>query len=68
VRDSEPERSTVAVEFTDPSSARSIQGSLLLVRVLREGSSAGTDALGSVEADWTRLDGTTARGTVAVVR
>jgi hypothetical protein len=41
-------------------------GSLDLVRVLVEG--AGDDALGRAEVDWTRPDGTAARGVAVVVR
>jgi hypothetical protein len=41
-------------------------GSLDLVRVLVEG--ADDEALGRVEVDWTRPDGTAARGAAAVVR
>jgi hypothetical protein len=68
VRDSYPGLTTVAVELTDPSSARSVQGSLHLVRVLADGSAVAGDDLGSVEAGWTRVDGSTARGPVGVVR
>ena len=57
----------------DPSVGRTWSGgarggpfSLDVVRVLRPG--AATNGLGSIEADWRRLDGRTARGTVAVVR
>jgi hypothetical protein len=67
VRDSEPGRTTVAVELTDASAARTLSGSLHLVRVLAEGAGK-EDALGRVEADWTRLDGSTARGPVVLVR
>jgi hypothetical protein len=68
VRDSHPGLTTVAVELADPSSARSVQGSLHLVRVLDSGSAVAGDDLGSVEAGWTRLDGSIARGPVASVR
>jgi hypothetical protein len=67
VRDSEPGRTTVAVEMSDPTSGRTLSGSLHLVRVLEQGAGDETD-LGRVVADWTRPDGTTARGPVAVVR
>jgi hypothetical protein len=67
VRNSEPGRTTVAVELTDASTARTLSGSLHLVRVLEQGAGYEAD-LGRVEAGWTRLDGTTARGPVAVVR
>ena len=52
----------------DPSSAQSVQASLHLVRVLDGGSAVAGDDLGSVEAGWARLDGSTARGPVASVR
>ena len=68
VRDSHPGLTTVAVELADPSSARSVQGSLHLVRVLDTGSAVGGDDLGSVEAGPARLDGSTARGPVALIR
>jgi hypothetical protein len=68
VRDSERGRTTVAVELTDPSSARRIQGSLHLLRVLEEGAPVDDDDIGVVTADWIRPDGTTGRGPVAVVR
>ncbi len=67
VRDSEPGRTTVAVELTDASTERALSGSLHVVRVLEQGSGDEAD-LGRVEADWTRPDGTKARGPVAVVR
>ena len=67
VRDSEPGRTTVAVELTDASTTRTLSGSLHLVRVLVEGTGNEED-LGRVEADWTRPDGTTARGPVVLVR
>jgi hypothetical protein len=67
VRDTHPGLTTVAVELTDLS-GRSVQGSLHLVRVLEEGSGVVGDDPGSVETGWTRLDGSTARGPVAVVR
>jgi hypothetical protein len=68
VRNSEPGRTTVAVELTDPSSARRIQGSLHLLRVLEEGAPVRDDDIGVVTAEWTRPDGSTGRGPVAVVR
>jgi hypothetical protein len=68
VRDSHPGLTTVAVELADPSSARSVQGSLHLVRVLDSGSAVAGDDLGSVEAGWNRFDGSIARGPVASVR
>ena len=63
VSESSPGRTTVHVEFTgdDPSLARQL--SLDLVRVLPDEETPG---LGSVEADWTLGDGSTARGSVAV--
>jgi hypothetical protein len=63
-------RTTVAVELTDDSSAGAAQRFLDVVRVLRPLGTAGEQqaGIGSVEADWTRLDGGTARGTVVVVR
>jgi hypothetical protein len=67
VRDSEPGRTTVAVELTDAATMRTLSGSLHLVRVLEEGEGDGLD-LGRAEADWIRPDGTTARGPVALVR
>jgi hypothetical protein len=67
VRDSEPGRTTVAVEVTDTATARALSGSLHVVRVLDEGTGNETD-LGRVEADWTRPDGTSARGAVVLVR
>ena len=67
VRDSEPGRTTVAVELTDAAAERPLSGSLHLLRVLEQGTGTETD-LGRVEADWTRLDGTTARGPVVVIR
>jgi hypothetical protein len=67
VRDAEPGRTTVTVELTDGSTVRPLSGSLHLVRVLDLGTGEEAD-LGRVEADWTRLDGTTARGAVALVR
>ena len=68
VRDSHPGLTTVAVELADPSSAQSLRGSLHLVRVLEDRSGVAGDDLGCVEAGWTRRDGSTARGPVAVVR
>lgn len=68
VRDSHPGLTTVAVELSDPSSARSVQGSLHLIRVLAGGSPVAGDDLGAVDASWTRLDGSTARGPVALIR
>ena len=67
VRDSEPGRTTVAVELTDAAAERPLSGSLHLLRVLEQGTGTETD-LGRVEADWTRLDGATARGPVVVIR
>jgi hypothetical protein len=62
VANTEPGRTTIAV--TGPSSE---QLALDLIRVLQPGPLA-EEALGHVDADWTRPDGTTARGAVAVVR
>jgi hypothetical protein len=67
VRNSEPGRTTVGVELTDAPTGRTLSGSLHLVRVLERGT-AEEGELGRVDADWTRLDGTTDRGPVAVVR
>jgi hypothetical protein len=67
VRDAEPGRTTIAVQLADASAAGTVSGSLHLVRVLEEGTADEGD-LGRVEADWTRPDGTTARGAVALVR
>jgi len=67
VRNSEPGRTTVGVELTDASTARTLSGSLHLVRVLERGT-ADEGELGRVDAEWTRLDGTTDRGPVAVIR
>jgi hypothetical protein len=58
VTDTEPGRTTVAVE---PGPL-----SLELVRILQPG--IDDAAPGGVEAAWTRLDGTTSRGPVAIVR
>jgi hypothetical protein len=62
-------RTTVAVDLSDGSSAPAGERLLDIVRVLQAGS-VGTPegSLGSVEADWTRPDGGTARGSVVVVR
>jgi hypothetical protein len=71
VTDTEPGRTTVAVELTGDSSAAAGQRSLDLVRVLQDGAavdSSGGPILGRVEAAWTRLGGNTVRGPVAVVR
>jgi hypothetical protein len=71
VSDTEPGRTSVAVELIGDSSAAAGQRSLDLVRVLQDGAavdSSGGPILGRVEADWTRLGGNTARGPVAVVR
>jgi hypothetical protein len=67
VRDSEPGRTTVAVELTDAATGGTLSGSLHLVRILEQRTGDETD-LGRVEADWTRPDGATARGPVALVR
>jgi hypothetical protein len=64
VTNTERGRTTVAVSGP-PSDARARV--LDLIRVLQPGTAPG-EALGHVEADWTRLDGSTARGPVAVVR
>jgi hypothetical protein len=61
VTTTEPGRTSIAVESTDGG-----QLSLDLVRVLQP--AADGAGPGRVEADWTRLDGATARGPVAVVR
>jgi hypothetical protein len=69
VSNTEPERTTVAVDLTDGTSAGARQLSLDLIRVLQH-RSVGEEqtGVGHVEADWTRLDGATARGPVVVVR
>jgi hypothetical protein len=71
VSNDEPRRTTVAVDLTDASSAGAGQLSLDLIRVLHpsaDGAGEAHPGVGRVEADWTRLDGATARGPVAVVR
>jgi hypothetical protein len=69
VANTEPGRTTIAVELTDVSETEAGPRSLDLVRVLQEEPSAGNDGgLGHVEAQWTRPDGASARGPVAVVR
>jgi|tagenome__1003787_1003787.scaffolds.fasta_scaffold20888349_2 hypothetical protein len=68
VRDAEPGRTTVAVEVTGPSSAQPVRGSLHMVRILQDGGPSDGEDLGSVVAGWTRPDGGTGRGTVALVR
>jgi hypothetical protein len=68
VSDAEPGRTTVAVELTGDSSVGPGDRSLDVVRILQPLDAAAQDGLGHVEADWTRLDGRTARGTVVVVR
>jgi hypothetical protein len=65
-RNTDPGRTTIGVDLIETSSGPSGHA-LDLVRVL-PGSSADEVSLGHVEADWTRLDGTTARGRVVVVR
>jgi hypothetical protein len=65
----EPGRSTVAVELVDGESAEAGRFSLELIRVLREAPvGEQPTGLGSVDAEWARPDGGTARGTVVVVR
>jgi hypothetical protein len=66
VSNTEPGRTTVAVDLIDPTSAPARQHSLDLVRVLEHG--AAPMSVGHVEAQWTQLDGATARGRVVVVR
>jgi hypothetical protein len=71
VSNDEPGRTTVAVDLTDASSAGAGQLSLDLIRVLHpsaDGAGEAHPGVGRVEAGWTRLDGATARGPVAVVR
>jgi len=70
VSDDQPGRTTVAVELTDDPSAGPGQRCLDVVRVLEPLDAVGEEqaGIGHVEADWTRLDGRTARGTVVVVR
>jgi hypothetical protein len=65
VSESGPGRTTVHVELTGDDASVARQLSLDLVRVLPGEEPSG---LGSVETDWTRPDGTTARGPVAGVR
>jgi hypothetical protein len=61
VSDGRPDRTTIAAELNGSAC------SLDLLRVLGAAAPAD-DVPGFVEADWTRSDGTLARGTVAVVR
>jgi hypothetical protein len=58
-------RTTVDVRLTDDSSGTARDLSLDIVRVISDHGDAG---LGRVEADWTRPDGRSARGVVAVIR
>jgi hypothetical protein len=65
-RNTEAGRTTIGVDLIETSAGPS--GHVLdLVRVL-PGFSADEVSLGHVEAGWTRLDGTTVRGRVVVVR
>jgi hypothetical protein len=66
VENIEPGRTTIGVDLIETSSGPSGHA-LDLVRVLPT-SSAEEASLGYVEADWTRLDGSTGRGRVVVVR
>lgn len=68
VSNSEPEGTTVAVDLAGPA-VEPGRHLLDLIRVLRPGGSSGAapTRLGVVEADWQRLDGSTARGPVAVL-
>jgi hypothetical protein len=69
VSNTDPNRTTVAVELVDGSSAEAGRFSLELIRVLRPAPvGEQPTGLGSVEADWARLDGGTDRGAVAIVR
>ena len=52
----------------DGTSAEAGRFSLDIVRVLQPAVGEQPTGLGSVEADWARLDGGTARGAVAIVR
>ncbi|SNR29561.1 maltokinase N-terminal cap-like domain-containing protein [Blastococcus mobilis] len=63
-------RTVVAVDLSDDSSTTTGQRRLEFVRVLQPsvGADDAATGLGRVEAGWTRLDGGTARGPVAVVR
>jgi hypothetical protein len=61
-------RTSLAVDLIDAAGARS-RCTVDLVRVLQPASDGVAQAArGRVEADWTRLDGSTARGPVVVVR
>jgi hypothetical protein len=69
VSNTDPNRTTVAVELVDGSSAEAGRFSLELIRVLRPAPvGEQPTGLASVEADWARLDGGTDRGAVAIVR
>jgi hypothetical protein len=68
VPDTDDGRTSVTVDLIDAAGAQS-RCSVDLVRVLQPASDGVAQAgLGLVEADWTRLDGSTARGPVVVVR
>ena len=67
VRDSEPGRTTVAVELTDAAAERPCPGRCTRSVVLEPGTGTGRTS-GRVEADWTRLDGGTARGPGRLIR
>lgn len=67
VTNTEPGRTTLVVDLIDPTSAPAGQPSLDLVRVL-DPATGDEPSLGHVEADWTRPDGSTTRGRIAVVR
>jgi hypothetical protein len=69
VANTEPGRTTVAVELTDVPPGESGPRSLDLVRILEPSAlDGGAQGLGRVEAEWRRSDGSSTRGTVAVVR
>jgi hypothetical protein len=71
VTNTEPGRTSIAVDRTDASPAGAGQLCLDLIRVLQpsaDGAGGAQPGPGRVEADWKRLDGATARGPVAVVR
>jgi hypothetical protein len=65
VANRKPGRTTVDVELGDDSPREAGELSLDLIRVLPGDAYTG---LAHVEADWTRLDGGSARGVVAVIR
>jgi hypothetical protein len=69
VSNAEPDRTTIAVDLTEASPAAVGRLSLDILRILRPTPvDEQRTGLGSVEADWARPDGGTARGAVAIVR